>query len=65
LFMKHPFLHGYRLIVARRGSRWGTFIHFHKVFDRFEYPANWLMEGLSKLEKAYLIQSLLCRNSVR
>jgi Methyltransferase domain len=40
----------------------GTFIHFHDVFDRFEYPAKWRMEGRGWNEQ-YFLRTFLQYNS--
>jgi hypothetical protein len=40
----------------------GTFIHFHDVCDRFEYPAKWLMEGRGWNEQ-YFLRAFLQYNS--
>jgi len=40
----------------------GTFIHFHDVFDRFEYPTDWLMEGRGWNEQ-YFLRAFLQYNS--
>jgi len=42
--------------------RVGTFIHFHDVFDRFEYPTDWLMEGRGWNEQ-YFLRAFLQYNS--
>ena len=40
----------------------GTFIHFHDVFDRFEYPPEWLREGRGWNEQ-YILRAFLQFNS--
>ena len=40
----------------------GTFIHFHDVFDRFEYPTEWLMQGRGWNEQ-YFLRTFLQYNS--
>jgi hypothetical protein len=40
----------------------GTLIHFHDVFDRFEYPAAWLRKGRGWNEQ-YLLRAFLQFNS--
>ena len=40
----------------------GTLIHFHDVFDRFEYPSDWLMEGRGWNEQ-YFLRTFLQYNS--
>ena len=40
----------------------GTFIHFHDVFDRFEYPTDWLMQGRGWNEQ-YFLRTFLQYNS--
>ena len=40
----------------------GTFIHFHDVFDRFEYPSDWLMQGRGWNEQ-YFLRTFLQYNS--
>jgi hypothetical protein len=40
----------------------GTFIHFHDVFDRFEYSVKWLMEGRGWNEQ-YFLRTFLQYNS--
>lgn len=40
----------------------GTLIHFHDVFDRFEYPASWLREGRGWNEQ-YMLRAFLQFNS--
>lgn len=40
----------------------GTFIHFHDIFDRFEYPSDWLMEGRGWNEQ-YFLRTFLQYNS--
>ena len=40
----------------------GTLIHFHDVFDRFEYPAEWLREGRGWNEQ-YILRAFLQFNS--
>jgi Methyltransferase domain len=40
----------------------GTFIHFHDVFDRFEYPAEWLREGRGWNEQ-YMLRAFLQFNN--
>ena len=40
----------------------GTLIHFHDVFDRFEYPLNWLREGRGWNEQ-YILRAFLQFNS--
>ena len=36
----------------------GTLIHFHDVFERFEYPAEWLREGRGWNEQ-YVLRAFL------
>jgi len=43
----------------------GTFIHFHDVFDRFEYPADWLMQGRGWNEQYFLRVFLQYNSSFR
>ena len=40
----------------------GVFVHFHDVFDRFEYPLDWLMKGWYWNE-AYLLRAFLSYNN--
>ena len=40
----------------------GVLVHFHDVFDRFEYPANWLQEGRGWNEQ-YILNAFLQFNS--
>jgi predicted O-methyltransferase YrrM len=40
----------------------GTLVHFHDVFDRFEYPASWLREGRGWNEQ-YILRAFLQFNS--
>lgn len=40
----------------------GTFVHFHDIFYPFEYPLEWLKEGIY-LNESYLIRSFLAYNS--
>ena len=40
----------------------GVFVHFHDIFDRFEYPSDWLMKGWYWNE-AYLLRSFLAYNN--
>ena len=40
----------------------GTLIHFHDVFDRFEYPPDWLREGRGWNEQ-YILRAFLQFNS--
>ena len=40
----------------------GTFIHFHDVFDRFEYSSDWLMQGRGWNEQ-YFLRTFLQYNS--
>jgi predicted O-methyltransferase YrrM len=40
----------------------GTLIHFHDVFDRFEYPPEWLREGRGWNEQ-YILRAFLQFNS--
>jgi Methyltransferase domain len=40
----------------------GTLIHFHDIFDRFEYPAAWLREGRGWNEQ-YMLRAFLQFNS--
>jgi predicted O-methyltransferase YrrM len=40
----------------------GTLVHFHDVFDRFEYPASWLCEGRGWNEQ-YILRAFLEFNS--
>ena len=43
----------------------GTFIHFHDVFDRFEYPTEWLMQGRGWNEQYFLRVFLQYNSSFR
>jgi len=43
----------------------GTFIHFHDVFDRFEYPSDWLMQGRGWNEQYFLRVFLQYNSSFR
>lgn len=40
----------------------GVLVHFHDVFDRFEYPADWLREGRGWNEQ-YILRTFLQYNS--
>ena len=40
----------------------GVFVHFHDIFDRFEYPSDWLMQGWYWNE-AYLLRAFLAYNN--
>jgi Methyltransferase domain len=42
-----------------------TFIHFHDVFDRFEYPTEWLMQGRGWNEQYFLRVFLQYNSSFR
>ena len=47
-------------ILPRLGS--GVIIHFHDIFQDFEYPQEWLDEGIS-FNESYLLRSFLQYNS--
>jgi hypothetical protein len=40
----------------------GIFVHFHDVFDSFEYPADWLLKG-RYWNEAYMLRAFLTSNS--
>jgi hypothetical protein len=39
----------------------GVFVHFHDVFDGFEYPAHWLLSGMYWNED-YVLRAFLTHN---
>ena len=40
----------------------GVLIHFHDIFDYFEYPMEWIKEGIY-FNEAYLLRSFLMYNN--
>jgi hypothetical protein len=41
----------------------GTFIHFHDIFDRFEYPHEWIFQVNRSWNEAYFLRAFLMDNN--
>ncbi len=51
----------YLLFEVLPRLRPGVFVHFHDVFENFEYPENWLLQG-RYWNESYLLRAFLSHN---